>query len=143
MAARAGELAALVEERLDACRPFLVELALKVAERVLHTALDRGDYDLGPVVSRLVERARNVVGGGAILVLVNPADLAAVLERLQAEGDGAALDPAVRFEAVPRIPRGSCQVQTDAGRLLFAPEEFLAQAGELVREELAGDGPIS
>jgi len=139
LSAQGRRLPELVAERLEAWRPFLIELALKVAERVGHAALDRGDYDLAPVVSQLLERARNSVAAREMVVLLHPADLDAVLGRLRRAGDEAVSDPAVRFETSPAVGRGSCQVRTEAGRLLFEPAEFLEQAAAIVREELAGD----
>ncbi len=136
-----GTLDSLREEvgrRLEEWRPFLVELALKAAERVLHTALDRGDYDLSPLVTRLLERARNASTGGGITVAVNPADLSYLVERLST-GGGAAMDPDVRFEASADVPRGNCRIITDQGRLTFDPEEFFEAVSNAVREELLHD----
>jgi len=136
-----GALASLREDvarRLEEWRPFLVELALKVAERVLHAALDRGDYDLSPLVAHLLERARNASTGGGITVAVNPADLSSLVERLST-GGGAAMDPDVRFEASGDLPRGSCRITTEEGRLTFDPEEFLKTVSDAVREELLHD----
>ena len=45
--AQVRSIPGLVEERLAEWQPFLVEVALNVAQRVLHTALDRGDYGVG------------------------------------------------------------------------------------------------
>jgi len=125
-------------ERMDAWKPFLVELALKTAERVLHTALDRGDYDMAPLVSDLLERARNASTGGGITVAVNPADLSFLVERLGSAG-GPASDPDVRFEAAPDVPRGGCRISTEEGRLTFDPDEFFHTVCEAVREELLAD----
>ncbi len=124
-----------VARRLDEWRPFLVELALKVAERVLHAALDRGDYDLSPLVTHLLERAKNATTGGGIMVAVNPADLSMLLERLSPAG-GPVLDPQVRFEASPQVPRGGCRITTEEGRLSFDPGEFFETVAAAVREEL-------
>ncbi len=136
-----GTLASLREEmdrRLEEWRPFLVELALKVAERVLHAALDRGDYDLSPLVAHLLERARNASTGGGITVAVNPADLSYLVERLSL-GGGVAADPEVRFEASGELPRGSCRISTEEGRLTFDPHEFFQTVSDAVREELLHD----
>jgi len=129
-----------VAERLEEWKPFLVELALKVAERVLHTALERGDYDLAPLVSDLLERAKNASTGGGILVTVNPADLSVLVERLSSLGE-AGMDPSVRFEASPSVPRGGCRVTTEEGRISFDPQEFFEAVSGAVREELVPDDP--
>ena len=127
-----------VASKLEEWRPFLVELALKVAERVLHVALERGDYDLSPLVTDLLERAKNASTGGGITVAVNPADLSFLVERLSAAG-GAAAAPEVRFEASGEVPRGGCRVSTEEGRLSFDPEEFFRVVSDTVREELVSD----
>ena len=132
ISAQARAIPGMVEERLRQWRPFLVELALKAAQTVLHRALDRGDYDLAPPVAELLDRALKITTGSGIKVLVNPADLDLVCRG----GAGGSLDR-VTLEASPRVERGSCLIQTDEGRLSFDPEEFFRETADLIREELA------
>lgn len=129
------ELRATREATADAVERDAVELALRLAEKIVAGTLAAEPERVVDVVRgalrRLAERRR-------VTVLVHPDDLELV--RAAADGFAAELGGIEHCEvqAERRVARGGAVVRTDEGQVDAAVETQLARARELVVAELGG-----
>lgn len=133
LAAAAGEIVAQRDACAEALERDAVELALRLAEKIVAGALAAEPERVLDVVRgalrRLAERRR-------VTVLVHPDDLDAV--RAAADGFAAELGGIEHCEvqAERRIARGGAVVRTDEGQVDASVETQLQRARELVEAEL-------
>jgi flagellar assembly protein FliH len=125
--AAAASLEAAAADVVEAGERRAVELALLLAEKILHTALDV-DPELVASVAR--GALRRVSAAERIVLEVNPEDVGLTT---------AALGDAGRLDVVGdrRIPRGGCVVRTAEGEIDARIEEQLARAADVLRESFA------
>lgn len=131
LAALAGAEARMLEE----ARPQLVQLALRVAEKILRQRLESRPETIVPMVEEALQAARGHVGG-PILVRAHPDDaatLSGLQARLRAQGP--------RWESLdvladPEMGRGGLRIETAFGTIdasvetqLRAIEQILLQGG--------------
>lgn len=132
LAAATAELARARDRAAQALEPRAVELALRIAEKVVAgtvTAEPRRILDVvAGALQRLAERSR-------VTVVINPDDLATV--RAQADAIGARIGGIEQLEvqADSGVGRGGAIVRTSDGEIDATVESKL----ERVRELLAGD----
>lgn len=109
----------------------MLDLAFKVAERVLGRAIEMDPDVVVDVVAKSLEHARE---RSSVVVRVNPADLPMVessLGRLQAVVEGARL----YIEPDDQVARGGCVIDTEAGRI----DAQLDVQLEAMRRAIVGD----
>jgi flagellar assembly protein FliH len=136
-AALSGAAAALVAERealADATERGAVELALRLAEKVIHASVAA---DPERVVEAVRGALRLVMDRERFTVLVNPDDLDAVREGLPAVV--AELGGVEHFEvqAERRVTRGGAVVRTVEGEVDATLEAKLQRAREVLEDELS------
>ncbi len=114
------ELGGLIEsvqqekaEILKANEEEIVSLSLSITEKVLQHEVEHGRYKIGEIVKSALEAARQK---GAVVVRVNPRDLAATreaIERLAQPHEES------RISAVPdeSISLASCCIEAESGRV--------------------------
>ncbi len=127
------ELVALRDATAEAVERDAVELALRLAEKLVAGALDAEPERVLDVVRgalrRLAERRR-------VTVLVNPDDL----DLVRAAADGLAGELGgiehCEVQAERRVERGGAVVRTEEGQVDASIETQLARARELVAAEL-------
>lgn len=133
--AAAAELASLRGDVADRAERAAVELALSIAEQVVHAAI-AADPEL--VVDAVRGALRRLIERDRVLVLVHPDDLDVVREhadRLVAELGGI---EHCGVEADRRVGRGGAIVRTAEGEVDATLETKLGRAREVVEQELAG-----
>lgn len=133
--AAAAELSQLRADVADRAERAAVELALRVAEQVVHAAV-AADPEL--VVDAVRGALRRLVERDRVLLLVHPDDLDVVREhadRLVAELGGI---EHCGVEADRRVGRGGAIVRTAEGEVDATLETKLERAREVVEQELAG-----
>jgi flagellar assembly protein FliH len=128
-----GEVDKLREEMVDALEREAVDLALSLSEQILAGALDvepeRILDGVRGALRRLVDRHR-------VTVLVNPADLELVSERMDAvRGELGGIEHC-DVQADRRVGRGGVVVETAAGEIDAQISSQLARAREVVHELL-------
>jgi flagellar biosynthesis/type III secretory pathway protein FliH len=110
---------------VEEARPQLVQLALKVAEKVLRRRLDDHPEAIVPIVEEALEAARGY-RGGHLLLRVNPADVPALegFKKRLLERDPRWQSLEVAAEAT--MARGGCRIETDFGTIDASVETQLA-----------------
>jgi flagellar assembly protein FliH len=133
--AAAAELAALRADVAERSERAAVDLALQIAEQVLHGALavdpERVVESVRGALRRLVERDR-------VLILVHPDDLDVVREHADALVVELGGIEHCGVEADRRVSRGGAIVRTAEGEVDATLETKLGRAREVVEQELAG-----
>jgi flagellar assembly protein FliH len=124
---------AVREAEADRVERRAVELAIALAERIVHGALDAEPERIHDVVAGALRR---VVERDRLTIEVNPDDADRVRAwcDAQTELDGGRVD--VRAER--RVPRGGCVVRTAEGEIDARVTEQLDRAREVLRDLLAG-----
>jgi flagellar biosynthesis/type III secretory pathway protein FliH len=134
-----GQLAAVVQGRLDEIGAQAAEFGLAVAREVIGAALGAGTSELAPVVGRCLRQCAREGERAVLVVRLSPSDLGPVLSALEAEPSLRESSQHARFVADPAIARGSVQVETGAGRLSYDPREVFERIAAAVRQELHGE----
>jgi flagellar assembly protein FliH len=133
IAAAAAGLDEVREAETDRIERRAVELAISLAERIVHGAFDADPERIHDVVAGALRR---VVDRDRLAIEVSPDDVDRVRAwcDAQTELDGARVD--VRGER--RVPRGGCVVRTQDGEIDARVAEQLDTAREVLRDLLAG-----
>jgi len=98
---------------LDAAEADMVEMAFRLAARIIGEALERDATRVASMVGGVLARAR---GRRDIVVMVCPEDLPALTQarpELLRHVDGVN----IHFEVDPSLTRGGCVIQTESGRI--------------------------
>jgi len=123
-----------IEEAAAVTEKRAVELAIALAEKILHASLDA---DPSLVVSVATGALRRMANRESVVLDVNPADVDIVRDaagRIQAElGNVARLEVA----AERRVGRGGCVVRTAEGEIDARLDAQLERAAALLRETVA------
>jgi type III secretion protein L len=121
----------LRETLLRETEPRLVELALKLAERIISHELDHNELEIARIVGKALEAVRQQRG---IVVRVHPSDL----ERLGAAKPSLSArlgkDKDVELRGDPGVKRGGCMIDTESGSVDASLESQL----RLVSDALLG-----
>lgn len=123
------------EQMIDALARDAVELALDLAAKVLHGALDVQPQRVIDVVR---DALRPIADRRRITVLVDPEDLEIVtseIESLRAQAGGIEL---CEVQADRRVGRGGAIVRTSEGEVDACVQAQLQRAREIVAAELGG-----
>jgi flagellar assembly protein FliH len=113
-----------------------VELALALAEKILHTALDADPSLVVPVVTGALRRVAN---RETIVLDVNPADVdlvRAATGQIQSELGNL---PRLEVAGERRVARGGCVVRTVEGEIDARLDTQLARAAEVLRASVTPD----
>jgi flagellar assembly protein FliH len=131
IAAAVAGLDALRDAETDRIERRAIELALSLAERIVHGALDADPERINDVVAGALRR---IVDRDRLTIEVSPDDVDRVRAwcDAQTELDGARVD--VRAER--RVPRGGCVVRTQDGEVDARVAEQLDTAREVLRDLL-------
>lgn len=129
------EAARAFEQRVDGAAAETerraVELALALAEKILHTAIEA---DPSLVASVATGALRRVVHRDGVVLDVNPADV----ELVRAATDRIASElgalPRLEVAGERRVPRGGCVVRTPEGEIDARLDTQLARAAALLLE---------
>jgi flagellar biosynthesis/type III secretory pathway protein FliH len=134
LAAAAAGLDALRAEETPRIERRAIELAISLAERIVHGAIDADPDRINDVVSGALRR---VVDRDRLTIEVSPDDVDRVRAwcDAQTELDAARVD--VRAER--RVPRGGCVVRTLDGEVDARVSEQLDTARAVLRDLLAGN----
>ena len=127
-----GRAQALHDRAIEDAQRDLVDMAFKLAERLVGTALEFEPELIGAMVEDIVRRAR---GRRQITVLTHPED-AAVLERERERLSDAAGGARVLVQTSDEISRGGCILRSESGEVDARLETRL----EAVRGALMGGG---
>jgi type III secretion protein L len=119
------------QEHLTKAEPQLIELALRIAEKILGAQLALQPESVRDVVARCMQEAR---GSSTLTVRVNPADLALLEQDLAALRAAAETDQ-VSLEGDPSLRRGGCIIETPGGQIDGRIDAQL----DAIREGLAGE----
>jgi flagellar assembly protein FliH len=132
IAAAAAGLDAVRDAETERIERRAVELAISLAERIVHGALDADPERINDVVAGALRR---IIDRDRLTIEVCPDDLESVRAwcDAQTELDGARVD--VRAER--RVPRGGCVVRTVDGEIDARVSEQLESARAVMRELLA------
>lgn len=132
---RLAELAAAESRLLDEARGQLLQLATRIAEKILRRRLETAPEAILPMVEEALQASRGNVGGRVVLRL-NPADADTVaphLERLLQLNRGFESLELLRDGA---LVRGGCRVETQFGTIDASVETQL----RAIQHLLAGGG---
>jgi flagellar assembly protein FliH len=101
-------------ELLEASRRELVQLAMRVAEKVIHREVRLDEESVVPCVRRAVDM---MFQAGRVRLELNEQD-AAVIERYARQASGAFRSlPAMEIVTVAGIERGGCRVNSESGEV--------------------------
>jgi flagellar assembly protein FliH len=133
----AGEIGKLRDEMTERFEREAVDLALSLAEQIIAGTLDvQPERILDGVrgaLRRLVDRHR-------VTILVNPADLELVSDRMEAIRAELGGIEQCDVQADRRVSRGGAVVETAAGEIDAQIDTQLARAREVVSEQLNREG---
>jgi flagellar biosynthesis/type III secretory pathway protein FliH len=118
----ADSLCAQHEEIFRTAEETVVRLSVAIAQRIVGDAVRLDDAVVLTTVRRALEHAAEAQ---RVVVHVHPGDLQLVEQHA---GGWAALTPrarTVRFQADPRVGRGGCVIETEAGQVIAELEEQL------------------
>jgi flagellar assembly protein FliH len=132
IAAAVAGLDAVRDAETDRIERRAIELAISLAERIVHGALDADPERINDVVAGALRR---IVDRDRLTIEVSPDDVDRVRAWCdsQTELDGTRVD--VRAER--RVPRGGCVVRTQDGEIDARVAEQLDTAREVLRDLLA------
>jgi type III secretion protein L len=116
---------------VDDARPQLVQLAVKVAEKVLRRRLDERPEAIVPMVEEALEAARGYRGGHLVL-RVNPEDVPALEGFKKRLLDRDQRWQSLEVVAEPAMARGGCRIETDFGTIDASVETQLAAIESLL-----------
>ncbi len=136
----ATELRGRREELLREARRSVLEVALRLAERVVHRY---AEVDGQTVVRQLDAALSHVAQPVDALARVHPDDLAAVEAAMAELGRRHELGAALRVEADAAVGRGGCVLQYGQGRLDATLETQLRRLAELVIPDRAPVEPLT
>jgi len=122
-----GELVPTIEARA-------VELALALAEKILHTALDT---DPALVCSVVNGALRRVVSRERIVLAVCPEDVDVITAALVPDQPDRGALRQIEIVGERRVPRGGCIVRTVEGEIDARVEQQLERAAALLRDATA------
>ncbi len=139
---RAAE--ALAHQREDERKltaQFAVEVALGVAEILVGNAVRQSAHDVKKMVDTVLHEAVPSIGDQAVIVALNPADLAELeVVRAQSRASGGEAANAlsdswsrVRLHADAGVPRAGCQVRAGGAELSTDVHARLSVIGERLR----------
>ena len=116
---------------VEDARPQLVQLALRVAEKILRRRLEEQPDEVVPMVEEALEAARGY-RGGHLVVRVNPLDVPA-LEGFRRR----LLDRDQRWQSLEVVAeegmaRGGCRIDTDFGTIDASVETQIAAIEQLL-----------
>jgi flagellar assembly protein FliH len=123
----AGELVPAIEARA-------VELAVALAEKILHTALDA---DPALVCSVVNGALRRVVSRERIVLAVCPEDVDLITAALVHDETNRSALRQIEIVGERRVPRGGCIVRTVEGEIDARVEQQLERAAALLRDATA------
>jgi flagellar assembly protein FliH len=129
---RAGELTRAEGRLLEEARGQLLQLALRIAEKVLRQRLEMAPDAILPMVEEALQAARGHVAGRVVLRL-HPLDAATVtpqLERLRQQNRGFESLEVLRDAS---LSRGGCRVETQFGTIDASIETQLRAIESLLR----------
>lgn len=128
------ELERQVEQAAAETERQAVELAIALAEKILHVALDA---DPALVVSVVTGALRRVASRESIVLDVNPADVEivrAAADQIQSELGNV---PHLEVAGERRVGRGGCVVRTIEGEIDARLDQQLGRAAETLRDAIA------
>ena len=134
LAAAVRELEQRIEQAAAETEHRAVELAIALAEKILHVALDA---DPKLVVSVVTGALRRVANREAIVLDVNPADVEivrAAADQVQSELGNV---PRLEVAGERRVGRGGCVVRTIEGEIDARLDHQLERAAATLRDTVA------
>lgn len=135
LAAAAQAVAAAQQALAEELERRAAELALAIADKIVHAALDvRPEL----VVEVIKGTLRRVAERDRLVVQVNTDDLELVRASLDEIAGTFGGVQQLELAGERRVPRGGCVVRTEGGEIDARIDEQLARAGEVVRDALAG-----
>ncbi|MCB9880466.1 MAG: hypothetical protein H6832_18915 [Planctomycetes bacterium] len=124
-----------IEDRLDAMRDWILDLAFGLASQVLEREIDRGAYEISAALRSCFDAA--VETAKILRVLVHADDVVAARSVIETASAENGLREAPRVDPDARVARGTCIVVTDAGRFRHDPrtslEDAIVRMGQAVR----------
>lgn len=133
-----GQVPGMVAQNLEEVSALVTELGLAVAREVVGAAVDQGLVDTTAVVLRCLSNSVQGVQESGMRIQLAPDDLSPVLEELSRHPEVEEQVAQVEFVPNPHLSRGSAQVDTGSGRLVYDPQEVLTRIADEVRREAAG-----
>ena len=132
---RIVEVGEQARRAVEEARPQLVQLALRVAEKILRRRLEMQPDAIVPMIEEALEAARGYRGGHLVL-RVNPLDIPALEGFRKRLLDRDARWQSLELVAEEGMARGGCRIDTDFGTIDASVETQLAAIeGLLLRGE--------
>ncbi|HRC86235.1 MAG TPA: FliH/SctL family protein, partial [Thermoanaerobaculia bacterium] len=137
LAAWQSELAHIAAERvrlIEAARKEILELALAVAQKILHQQLTVAPEIINPLVEEVLRSVKNAARG-KVLVTVHPDDRP-VVERCLAHLKSRALRwEVMELASDPTMARGGCRVESEHGEIDATVETQIAAIRRILLRE--------
>ncbi len=130
-----AQIAPMVQQNLEQISAVITELGLVVAREVLGDAVDKGLLDPTQAVRRCLQQMISGVDKGELRVLLNPDDLSQVIAELEHHPEFRGKTQDAEFVPSPSIQRGSAQVESGSGRMLYDPLEVYERIADEIRKE--------
>ncbi|MHB0946579.1 MAG: FliH/SctL family protein [Sedimentisphaerales bacterium] len=109
----------------------VVELAVKIAEKIIAANVKEGNYNLASIITETLNYSPQ---GNDIVVLLNNEDLQRV-SALQQQGDLWEF-PGVQFKADPCLKKAECKVETPKGTVNYIIKEHLERINKALSAEV-------
>lgn len=121
----AGKLGDLYDQAVTGHRAEIARLAVEIARKVLAGRIERGDYDLQPVIEEALRRAP---AHHELVIRVNPEDLPLCQQWQQDNPNGQFAD--LNFVADWSVARADCLVETPKGVVKSFVADHLARVAD-------------
>lgn len=112
---------------VDEARQAAVDLAIKIAEKVVMQELDRKDFSIDPIITEAISQ---MPGRGEIEIRLHPDDLA----RCSLAGDEQLAHRNIRFVPDPLVAIGGCVVDSQEGCVESTVTDSLNQARKAMQD---------
>lgn len=132
-----GQALPMVEQNLQQVTALATELGLAVAREIVGEAVDQGRIDVSGVVARCLRQMVHVDEQARIRIELHPEDHDLVVGNLEGRAELEGMVAGTDFVANPGLGRGSVEISSQSGRLLYEPMEVLERISNEIRQELS------
>lgn len=124
-------------EILAASEANLVELSIAIAEKLINSQLEAAPHTVARIVR---ESINSLPAEEPVEIYVHPEDLPACISELGQAGQNSGLQ-IKEFLPDGRLPRGSCRVESESGKVEYLLDEELEKIRATLLEMAPADGP--
>jgi flagellar assembly protein FliH len=117
------------EDILTKQKEEIIDLAIKIARKILVQKVEKGDYKIETIVK---EALKNVPTRHEVNVYLNPTDLEQCQKALENGQNGTLTD--IKFISDPNIGQAECLVKSPKGAIHSFIEEHLEQIDEALKK---------